>query len=92
MLKNAKNLKFFLDVRNLLYICSRNITFKVFISMGKKLISESEIKRISQLSESMMMQESQSWRPSQWAAYLSKGNTFDDTELDRYIEEEIIER
>ena len=51
-----------------------------------------EIKRISQLSKSMMIQESQSWRPSQWAAYLSKGNTFDDTELDRYIEEELIER
>lgn len=61
-------------------------------TMEKKLISESEIKRISQLSKSMMMQESQSWRPSQWAAYLSKGNTFDDTELDKYIEEEIIER
>ena len=44
------------------------------------------------VSESMMMQESQSWQPSQWAAYLSKGNTFDDTELDRYIEEELIER
>lgn len=55
-------------------------------------ISESEIERISQLSESMMMQESQSWRPSQWAAYLSKGRTFDDKELDRYIEEELIER
>jgi hypothetical protein len=87
-----KGMIYFEYMRKYLYICSRNITFKVFISMGKKLISESEIKRISQLSESMMIQESQSWRPSQWAAYLSKGNTFDDTELDRYIEEEIIER
>ena len=60
--------------------------------MEKKIITEAEIKRISQLSESMMLKESQSWGPSQWAAYLSKGNMFDDTELDRYIEEEIIER
>ena len=44
MQKNAKNLKFFLDVRNLVYICSRNITFKVFISMEKKLITEAEMK------------------------------------------------
>ena len=29
--ENLKNLKFFLDFRNLVYICSRNITFKVFI-------------------------------------------------------------
>jgi hypothetical protein len=36
-----KKLKFFLDVRNLVYICSRNITFKVFISMEKNITIES---------------------------------------------------
>ena len=41
VLKSAKNLKFFLDVRNLVYICSRNITFKVFISMKKNITIES---------------------------------------------------
>ena len=60
--------------------------------MEKKLITETEVKRISQLSEQQMYQDSQSWTPSQWGAYLSKGHIFDDVELDRYIEEEIIEK
>lgn len=58
----------------------------------KRLISEQECKRISILSETEMLTESSSWTPSQWAAYLSKGEMFDDNELDRFIEEEIIER
>ena len=60
--------------------------------MEKKLITETEVKRISQLNVSEMLKESNSWKPSQWAAYLSKGITFDDDELDRYIEDEIIEK
>ena len=39
-----------------------------------------------------MLKESAVWTPSQWAAYITKGKTFDDAELDRFIEEEIIER
>lgn len=34
----------------------------------------------------------ESWTPSQWVEYLSGGETFDDEELDRFIEEEIIEK
>lgn len=60
--------------------------------MEKKLITETEVKRISKLNETEMLKEFQSWKPSQWAAYLSKGVTFDDDELDRYIEDEIIEK
>ena len=36
LFKSVKNLKFFLDVRNLVYICSRNTTFKVFIVYEKE--------------------------------------------------------
>ena len=41
MLKNAKNLKFFLDVRNLVYICSRIRIVELFISMEKNITIES---------------------------------------------------
>ena len=42
--------------------------------------------------DEMMLKESANWTPSQWAAYLTKGQTFDDQELDSFIEEEIIEK
>ena len=57
-----------------------------------ELLTEEERKRITLLSEEMMLKESADWTPSQWAAYLTKGQTFDDQELDRFIEEEIIEK
>lgn len=60
--------------------------------MEKRIITEEEINRISLLTESEMLKESATWTPSQWAAYITKGKTFDDAELDRFIEEEIIER
>lgn len=60
--------------------------------MEKKLITEQEIKRISALTESEILKEAAQWTPSQWAAYMTKGQTFDDQELDRFIEEEIIEK
>lgn len=60
--------------------------------MGKKIITEQEIQRLSSISEQEMLIESINWSPSQWAAYLSKGEMLDDNELDRFIEEEIIER
>lgn len=60
--------------------------------MKKKTITEMEQKRVSQLSVSEMLKESKVWTPSQWAAYITKGQTFDDQELDRFIEEEIIEK
>ena len=58
----------------------------------KELITEQEIKRISLLSETEMLKESAEWTPLQWAAYITKGQTFDEQELNRFIEEEIIER
>ena len=79
-------------VRKFLYICKKKYLFKLFISMKRELITETEMKRISQLTEEKMLKESQSWQPSQWAAYLTKGITFGDTELDRFIEDEIIEK
>lgn len=42
------------------------------------------------LNEREMLKESRSWTPDQWAAYLTKGNVFDDGELDDYIENVII--
>ena len=55
-------------------------------------MKKKEINRISELTESEMLKESAVWTPSQWAAYITKGKIFDDAELDRFIEEEIIER
>ena len=60
--------------------------------MKKRIITEEEINRLSELTESEMLKESAGWTPSQWAAYITKGKTFDELELDRFIEEEIIER
>lgn len=59
--------------------------------MSKSVLTEHEIKRLSMLTEEEMRQECSSWNSTQWAMYMTKGQMFDDDELDRFIEEEIIE-
>ena len=54
--------------------------------------SEQEKKRLCSLTESEMLMESNEWGPAQWIVFLSKGNVFDDKELDRFFEEEIIKQ
>ena len=61
------------------------------VTMSKNKLSEQKINRLSMLTEEEMRQECSSWSPMQWAMYMTKGQMVDDDELDRFIEEEIIE-
>lgn len=62
------------------------------MNTSKKIITEQEKKRLSGLTESEMLMESNEWGPDQWAIYLTKGNMINDTELDEYIENVIIKK
>lgn len=82
-------------MRKYLYICSRNITFKVFISMGKKeYINEDgciNFEKFDLLNESEQLNEQSTWNDQQWWQFFSRGGTLTHEEfclkLDKIIQD-----